>query len=84
LCIQQLSTTLLILVAFYRRQGVFEFYEDIDAEILGIVGCGGCPASAIVTRLMQAKLWNMPMNEKPLRYISRSALPNNVRIKKKL
>jgi predicted metal-binding protein len=53
------------LVAFNRRKGVFEIYEDTDAEILGIVGCGGCPASAIVTRLMQAKLWNAPMNEKP-------------------
>lgn len=53
------------LVAFNRRQGVFEIYEDVDAEIVGMVGCGGCPAPAIVTRLMQVKLWNAPMNEKP-------------------
>jgi predicted metal-binding protein len=53
------------LVAFNRRQGVFEIYQDTDAEIVGMVGCGGCPAPAIVTRLMQVKLWNAPMNEKP-------------------
>ena len=53
------------LVAFNRRKGTFEIYEGVDAEIVGMVGCGGCPAPAIVTRLMQVKLWNAPMNEKP-------------------
>ncbi|HBI14105.1 MAG TPA: metal-binding protein [Desulfobulbaceae bacterium] len=53
------------LVAFNRRQGVFEIYEGAEAEIVGMIGCGGCPAPAIVTRLMQVKLWNAPMNEKP-------------------
>ncbi|MDW7771482.1 MAG: CGGC domain-containing protein [Desulfobulbaceae bacterium] len=53
------------LVAFNRRQGVFEIYRDTDAEIVGMIGCGGCPAPAIITRLMQVKLWNAPMNEKP-------------------
>lgn len=53
------------LAAFNRREGVFEIYEDSDAEIVGILGCGGCPAPAIVTRLIQVRLWNEPLNEKP-------------------
>lgn len=53
------------MVAFNRRQGVFEIYEDTDAEIIGLLGCGGCPGPAIVTRLAQVKLWNAPMQEKP-------------------
>lgn len=53
------------LVAFNRRQGVFEVYEDSQAELIGLLGCGGCPASSIVTRLAQVKLWNAPMDVKP-------------------
>lgn len=30
------------LVAFNRREGEFERYKDKEAEIVGIVGCGGC------------------------------------------
>ncbi len=52
------------LVGFNRRQGKFEEYGD-DAELMGLLNCGDCPGSAIVTRLAQVKLWNAPMQEKP-------------------
>ncbi len=51
------------LVAFNRRVGQFAGYGE--AELLGLLNCGGCPGSVIVTRLAQVKLWNAPMNEKP-------------------
>jgi predicted metal-binding protein len=54
------------LVAFNRREGVFEMYQDDPkAQLLGLLSCGDCPGAAIVTRLAQVKLWNAPMNEKP-------------------
>jgi len=53
------------LVAFNRREGQFEAYKDRDAEVIGLLNCGDCPAPAIVTRLAQLKLWNAPMNEQP-------------------
>lgn len=52
-------------VAFNRRAGFFERYKDKDAEILGFLGCGGCPGAGIVPRLAQVKLWNAPLDEKP-------------------
>ncbi|QLA14806.1 CGGC domain-containing protein [Desulfolutivibrio sulfoxidireducens] len=51
------------LTAFNRRVGGFSGYGE--AEILGLLSCGGCPGAVIVTRLAQVKLWNAPMNEKP-------------------
>lgn len=53
------------LVAFNRREGAFERYKGKDAEILGILNCGGCPGASIVPRLAQVKLWNLPFEEKP-------------------
>jgi len=53
------------LVAFNRREGAFERYKGKEAEVMGILSCGGCPGAGIVTRLMQVKLWNMPLDEKP-------------------
>ena len=53
------------LVAFNRREGSFSAYKDKDAEVIGLLGCGGCPGAAIVPRLANMKLWNAPMNEKP-------------------
>lgn len=53
------------LVAFNRRVGVFERYKDQDAEVMGLLNCGGCPGAGIVPRLAQVKLWNAPMEEKP-------------------
>ncbi|MFP4316171.1 MAG: CGGC domain-containing protein [Desulfovibrionales bacterium] len=54
------------LVSFNRREGMFERYQgNGNAEILGLLSCGGCPGPAIVTRLAQVKLWNAPLNEKP-------------------
>ncbi|SDN57697.1 Predicted metal-binding protein [Desulfonauticus submarinus] len=50
------------LVAFNRREGEFARYGK-DAEIVGLLNCGGCPGSVIVTRLVQLKLWNMPLKE---------------------
>ena len=51
------------LVAFNRRKGQFQRYGE--AEVLGLLSCGGCPGAVIVTRLAQVKLWNAPMGEKP-------------------
>lgn len=53
------------LVAFNRREGFFELYEDSDAEIMGLLNCGDCPGATIVTRLAQVKLWNAPLGERP-------------------
>ncbi len=53
------------MVAFNRREGTFELYEGVDAEIIGLLSCGGCPGQAIVMRLAQMKLWNAPMAELP-------------------
>ncbi len=52
-------------VGFNKKEGEFSKYKDQDAEIMGLLGCGGCPGSTIVTRLAQLSLWNKPMNEKP-------------------
>ncbi|GBC62396.1 CGGC domain-containing protein [Desulfonema ishimotonii] len=53
------------MVGFNRREGEFAAYKDKDVELIGLLGCGGCPGAAIVTRLAQFKLWNAPMEEKP-------------------
>lgn len=53
------------MVAFNRREGEFEEYADKDAELMGLLSCGGCPGAGIVTRMAQVKLWNAPMDEKP-------------------
>ena len=52
------------MVGFNRRAGEFERYDQ-DAELIGMLNCGDCPGSAIVTRLAQVNLWNKPMEEKP-------------------
>ncbi|KAB1443687.1 CGGC domain-containing protein [Pseudodesulfovibrio senegalensis] len=52
-------------VGFNKREGEFARYKDTDAEIMGLLNCGGCPGAGIVTRLAQVKLWNAPMDEKP-------------------
>jgi predicted metal-binding protein len=54
------------LVAFNRREAKFEDYPE-DAQVLGLLSCGDCPGSTIVTRLAQMKLWNAPMKEMPTR-----------------
>ena len=51
------------MVGFNRRDGEFSIYKDKDAELIGILNCGDCPAPAIVTRLAQVKLWNKPLEE---------------------
>jgi len=53
------------LVGFNRRVGAFAAYAGQDAQLLGLLGCGGCPGAAIVPRLAQMKLWNAPMQETP-------------------
>ncbi|MBW1709753.1 MAG: CGGC domain-containing protein [Deltaproteobacteria bacterium] len=52
------------MVGFNRREGEFSRYKDEDVELMGLLNCGDCPGSAIVTRLAQVKLWNAPMEEK--------------------
>lgn len=53
------------LVAFNRREGYFELYQDEEAEVIGLLNCGDCPGATVVTRLAQFNLWNMPMRERP-------------------
>ena len=50
------------MVGFNRREGEFKNCNE-DAELVGIVGCGGCPGSGIVTRMAHMKLWNGPMTK---------------------
>lgn len=52
------------LVAFNRKDGYFELYEDVDAQVVGLLNCGDCPGTTIVTRLSQFNLWNKPMDER--------------------
>ncbi len=52
------------LVGFNRREGFFKDY-DKDAQVIGLLNCGGCPGSGIVTRLAQVNLWNSKLEEKP-------------------
>ncbi|SKA77548.1 Predicted metal-binding protein [Paucidesulfovibrio gracilis DSM 16080] len=52
------------MVAFNRREGEFAAYGP-DAQLIGLLSCGGCPGQAIVMRLAQMKLWNAPMQEMP-------------------
>lgn len=52
------------MVAFNRREGEFAAYGP-DAQLIGILSCGGCPGSGVVVRMAQMKLWNAPMKEIP-------------------
>ncbi len=52
-------------VGFNRKEGEFARYAGNDAEIIGMLNCGDCPGGAVVTRMVQLKLWNTPMNEQP-------------------
>ena len=52
------------MVGFNRRNGEFDRY-DKNAELLGILGCGGCPGTGIVTRLAQLAAWNFQNKEQP-------------------
>jgi len=53
------------LVGFNRREGEFKRYNDKETEIIGLLNCGGCPGSMIVTRMAQFGLWNCKLGEKP-------------------
>lgn len=53
------------LVSFNRNEGMFDRYKEKDAELLGLLSCGGCPGPAIITRMIQVKLWNAPLGERP-------------------
>lgn len=52
------------MVGFNRKVGEFERYDEED-ELVAILGCGGCPGCSIVQRMVQVKLWNVPMGEVP-------------------
>lgn len=45
-------------VAFSRREGEFERYKGIEAEIVGIVDCGGCEGNRNRVLLSLAALKN--------------------------
>ena len=51
------------LVGFNRREGEFNRYKDVDAQVMGLLNCGDCPGAAIVPRMAQVALWNKPMGE---------------------
>ncbi|WP_147821293.1 CGGC domain-containing protein [Salidesulfovibrio onnuriiensis] len=53
------------IVGFNKKAGSFSAYQDAEAELIGLLGCGGCPGASIVPRLAQMKLWNAPMGEIP-------------------
>lgn len=53
------------MVAFNKRDGEFSRYKDKDAELIGMLNCGGCPGVSIVTRLAQMACWNAQNGEKP-------------------
>jgi len=52
------------MVAFNKRDGEFSRYKDKDAELIGILNCGGCPGVSVVTRLAQMACWNAQNGEK--------------------
>ncbi|SDL11062.1 Predicted metal-binding protein [Maridesulfovibrio ferrireducens] len=52
------------MVAFNRRKGEFERYDE-SAELTAIIGCGGCPGVGVVTRMAHLKLWNTALDEVP-------------------
>ncbi len=51
-------------MAFNRRNGEFEEYDQVDAQIIGLLNCGDCPGATIVPRLVQMNLWEKTMDEK--------------------
>jgi predicted metal-binding protein len=51
------------MVALNRREGEFQRYSDMDAQLVGLLNCGDCPGATVVTRLAQVNLWNKPMGE---------------------
>ncbi len=53
------------MVAFNRREGAFSRYKDKEAELIGILNCGGCPGVSVVTRLAQIASWNAKNGEIP-------------------
>ncbi len=53
------------MVGFNRREGSFESYDKNEAELIGILGCGGCPGMGTVPRLAQFGLWNSKLQETP-------------------
>ena len=53
------------MVGFNRKVGEFERYRDEEAELTGILGCGGCPGAGAVTRLAQLDMWNKKLGETP-------------------
>ena len=53
------------MVAFNRKAGEFQRYRDEDAELTGILGCGGCPGMGTIPRLAQFGLWNAKLAEIP-------------------
>ena len=52
------------MVAFNKREGGFARYGK-DVQLIGILSCGGCPGSGIVTRIAQFNAWNTQNGEKP-------------------
>lgn len=53
------------MVGFNRKAGAFSQYKDQESELIGILGCGGCPGMGTVVRLAQLSLWNAKLEEQP-------------------
>lgn len=53
------------MVGFNRKEGAFSAYENGEAELIGILGCGGCPGQGVVVRMAQMRAWNEKLDEIP-------------------
>jgi predicted metal-binding protein len=53
------------LVGFNRSAGEFERYSETESELIGILGCGGCPGMGAIPRLANFGLWNSKLDEQP-------------------
>jgi predicted metal-binding protein len=53
------------MVGFNRKEGEFARYKNTETELIGILGCGGCPGMGTIPRLANFGLWNDKLREKP-------------------
>ena len=53
------------MVGFNRKAGAFDRYLDGPSELIGILGCGGCPGVGTIPRLANFGLWNAKLQEQP-------------------
>jgi predicted metal-binding protein len=64
-------------VAFNRKDGEFASYKDDDAQLLGILNCGGLSWGSGGHKACSVKLWNAPLGELPTKIHIGNCLANN-------